>query len=229
MSARSDSTAPAILPRTAPDVPARVRRLVLALAAITAGTGALGTALSPYLLVEHPLVLIGLNPDSRHLVLVANRVELWQALLVGAARRGTNFIATFGLAAVYGHMLVTWLEKKRPWVQRVVRFVERLYAKLGVWLVVLLPVYWVAALAGAARLRLRVFVLATIPGQFAFVWGTLRFGEAIEQFTDPLIDWIAAHLVETTIACATAVVLARLWSRWRRRNRGENDGPDIPL
>lgn len=50
--------------------PAPRRRVLLALGVLS-GLTVLGTALSPYLLTEHPLVLLGLNPGGRHLVLVA--------------------------------------------------------------------------------------------------------------------------------------------------------------
>lgn len=216
------------LPRTPPDVAPRVRRLVIALAIAGTVTGLIGTALSPYLLVEHPLWLIALNPDSRHLVLVANRVELWQAVLVGSLRRSFNFASTYGLAGLYGFVLITWLEKKRPWVKRVVALIERLYAYLGIWLVVLVPLYWVAVLSGIARIRPHKYCLAIIPGQIAFVLGTLWFGGAIEQWTEPVIAFLTAHLFESTAVCVALVALQQLWSRWRKKNRDPGE-PELPF
>lgn len=217
-----------VLPRTAPDVSPRLRRLVIATAALLTGTALIGTALSPYLLVEHPLVLIGLNPDSRHLVLVAGRVELWQAVTVGALRRGVNFLATFGLGSVYGYVLVSWLEKKRPWVKRVLGLVERIYGSLGIWLIVFVPLYWVAALAGIARIPPLRYCLAIIPGQVAFVLGVLRFGEAIETWTEPIIAFVARHPLETTVVAALLVVTQQIYARWRKRQR-DPDEPEIPI
>ena len=214
------------LPRDAPDVPPRVRRVLLAMVAVSAGLGFLGTALSQYLLVEHPLILIGLNPDSRHLVLAANRVELWQAVAVGASRRGFNFIATYGLAGLYGYMLITWIEKRGAWAAAVTRLLERLYLRLGVWLVVLVPLYWVAALAGVARLGIGKFALAIIPGQIAFVWGTLYFGEAIEQWTEPIIAFVSQNVVACTLVCIALVLAQRVYARWRKRDPAE---PELPL
>lgn len=223
----SDPIEPPVgLPRDPPDVPPRVRRAVLALVAVSAGLGFLGTALSPYLLVEHPLILIGLNPDSRHLVLAANRVELWQAVAVGASRRGLNFIATYGLAGLYGYMLITWIEKKGSWAAAVTRLLERLYLRLGVWLVVFVPLYWVAALAGVARLGIAKFVVAIIPGQIAFVLGTLYFGEAIEQWTAPIIAFVSRNVVACTIVCIALVLTQRVYARWRKRDPAE---PELPL
>lgn len=216
------------LPRTPPDVAPRVRRFVIAVVTVGMVTGALGTALSPYLLVEHPLWLIGLNPDSRHLVLVANRVELWQALLVGTLRRSLNFMSTYALAGLYGYALITWVENKRPSAKRLIDLVERVYARLGIWLVVLVPLYWVAVVSGIARVRPARYGLAIIPGQIAFVLGTLWFGAAVEQWTTPIIAFLSAHLFESTAVCVALVALQQLWSRWRKRNRDPRE-PDLPL
>ncbi len=216
------------LPRTAPALPPRVRRLILALVAFTTITGVAGTALSPYLLVEHPLVLLGLNPISRHLVLVANRVELWEALIVGSARRTLNFLATYGVGALYGHALITFFEKRGRWAKKIVNTLEAVYARLGILLVILAPFYSVAALAGIARLRFRLFVIAILPGQvaFAFVW--LYFGNAVETWTDPIIDWLAKHVAEATAVAIALVVAQQLYARYRKRRKDQSE-PDLPL
>ena len=44
-----------------------LRRWVFALLAVVTVMGVLGTALSPWLLVRWPLVLVALSPDVRHL------------------------------------------------------------------------------------------------------------------------------------------------------------------
>jgi membrane protein YqaA with SNARE-associated domain len=224
----ADSGDVGVLPRTPPEVPPRLKRIILVAVALSAGTAAVGTALSPYLLVEHPLILIGLNPDSRHLVLVANRVELWQAALVGTLRRGLNFLATYGLASLYGYVLITWFEKKRPWAKRIVQLVERVYARIGIWLVILVPLYSIAILSGIARVRVRRFCLAIIPGQIAFVMAILWFGEAIEHWTDPIIAFVSRHVVATTVAFVILVAVQQAWTRWRKSRRPA-DEPDLPL
>jgi hypothetical protein len=220
-------SAPEVLVSQAPDVPPRVRRLVVGLAAVLTACALVGTALSPYLLVEHPLLLIGLNPDSRHLVLAANRVDMGSAVAVGALRRGLNFMVSFGLASLYGHVVVAWLDTKRSWVKSIVRFVESVYRHLGVWLVVFVPLYWVAVFAGAARLSWRKFAIAIVPGQILFVYAFLRFGEAIEGWTEPIIAFVTKHPVETTLAAVAAVAVQQIWSRLRKRSsKGGEPTPD---
>ena len=211
-------TEPMTDPTGAPAVAPEARRRIAIAATLLTACALVGTALSPYLLVEHPLLLLGLNPDSRHLVLVANRVELWQAVSVASVRRGLTFASTFALATIYGSVLVSWLEKKQPWLARPIAFVEAIHARVGVWLVVLVPFASVAAFAGIARTSWRKFVLAIIPGQVAFALALLWFGEAVEAWTEPVIAFIADHSVEATLAAAAVVAVLQLWSRIHKRD-----------
>lgn len=202
----------------------RIRRLVLAATAALTGGALLGTALSPYLIAEHPLWLLALNPDGRHLLLVANEVEPWQALAVGSMRRALSFLATFALAQIYAQRFVAWMRGQRPWMQRIVRFIEQAYARLGVWLVLSMPFTWVAGVAGSARMPWRRFAIAMVPGQVVYVGAMLWFGAAIESWTEPVYAFVADHPVGLT-AAALAVVGAQVaWSRLRRRDGEGVDG-----
>ena len=68
-----------------------------------------------------------------------------------------------------------------------------------------------------------------MPGQVVFVFAVLRFGEAIEEWTAPIVAYVTAHLVETTVVVAFLVVVQQLWSRWRKRNRKDDDPPSLPI
>jgi membrane protein DedA with SNARE-associated domain len=210
------------LARTPPVLPPRLKRIVLALVALTGVTGVLGTALSPYLLVENPLLLVGLNPDSRHLVLAAAHTELWQVVAVAAPRRAINFIATYGLGSLYGYVAVGWIERRHPWLKRVVRLGEMLYLRLGTWLVLLVPIYSIAGLAGFARMPLWKYALAIIPGQLAFVAGVFVFGESIKQWTTPIIAFLSQHLLASTLLAIALVATQQIYKRWRKAARDES-------
>jgi membrane protein DedA with SNARE-associated domain len=189
--------------------------------AALAGTGALtalslvGTALSPYLLVTHPLLLVGVAPEVRHLVLAAAEAPLLPLLLVGTLRRALGMASAYALAASYGLTAVRWLEQRYPRAARAIRFLEGLFGRFGVAMLVIVPGYTVSALAGAARTRPSVFLAATLTGQLLFVGATLLFGEAVGQWTRPLLSFLTAHLAECTLACVLLVVLQQLFSRRR--------------
>lgn len=210
------------LARVPPTVAPRVKRSIVALVAVTGTMGLLGTALSPYLLVEHPLLLVGLNPDSRHLVLAAGSTELWQVVAVGAPRRALNFVATYGLASLYGYLAVRWIEERHPWLKRVVGLLETLYRRLGIWLVVLAPIYSVAGLAGSSRMPFGRYVAAIIPGQIAFVAGVFVFGTSIAEWTMPIIAFLSAHLVEATVVACVIVAIQVVFRRRRKATQGES-------
>lgn len=204
---------------SAPDRAPHGRRLVLAAAtALTAAT-LLGTALSPYLLAEHPLALIALNPSGGHLVLVANHVDPWHAMVVGALRRGLSFVVVFALASAYSDKVAGWLEGKPAWLVRAAGAMETMCARAGAWLVILAPTYPVAVFAGMARMRWRTFVIALVPGQVAVVMGAQRFGEVIEAWTEPIVGFVTGHSLALTFAATALVAAQQTWSRWCARDR----------
>ena len=211
------------LPRTAPDVSPGVRRLILVVVAIAAGGGVLGAALSPYLLVEHPLWLVALNPDSRHVVLAAAQIDAWQLIAVAAPRRGFAFVATYGLGSLYGYKLIVWLEKKQPWLKKLIDLAERMFVRFGGWMVLVLPVFSVAGLAGVGRLPLYKFVLATIPGQIAWAYVMVYFGDAVSNWTEPIIAFLSEHLLESTLICIGLVAIHQIYRRYRK----SDDEPDL--
>ncbi|MCA9623083.1 MAG: hypothetical protein KC731_28890, partial [Myxococcales bacterium] len=57
--------------------PPRLRQAAIALIVVATVTGLLGAAFMPYLLVEHPLLLIGLSPGPANLVLAAGSLDPW--------------------------------------------------------------------------------------------------------------------------------------------------------
>lgn len=198
------------------NVPAGLRFRVLAAMALLSALGLLGTALSPYLLVEHPLALLGLNPDGRHLVLVAGSVDAWQAIAVAAPRRLLTVLGIFGVAYLYGPAMLERAASGRPRLARLIATLEGIYARFGIWLVLLVPFHWVAALAGAARMPFRRFTLASMPGQVVFAALFLEFGEAISGYTDAVLDWLAPRAVDATLLAVAAILFVQLLRRQAR-------------
>lgn len=198
----------------------RTRRAILFSVGALSALAMLGTALTPYLLTEHPLVLLGLNPGGRNLMLVANRVDAFPAVVVGSLRRGLGFVSVYALACLYGQSAIEWVQARGGWAQRALSVVQRAYNRLGVWLVLLVPFSFVAAFAGLARLRWRHFVMAIIPGQIVVVFVGLYLGETTRAWTDPVVDFAAARTLEMTGAFVVAVVAQQLLVRWRTNARG---------
>ena len=204
-----------LLARSAPEVSPRTRRLALSAMGLLTLVGLLGTALSPSLVAEYPLTLLGLNPDGRHLVLVAGHVEHWQAILVGAFRRALTVFAMFGVAYVFGHSLLARLDERPPWVRTLVARVESVFARAGLLMVVIAPFFWVAAFAGAARMHWRTFLVAMLPGQFALTSLYLYAGDVFSPYTDGIVAFIADNSVSLTLGAVLLVLTQELVRRRR--------------
>ena len=209
--------------RTRPDdLSPALKRLAVGGAAGLTLLSAIGTAFSPVLLIESPLLLIALSPEYRHLLLVAGRADFEAVIAVGTARRLLSMLSTYGLAAVYGFTVVRYLERRYPRVGSIVRFIESLFSRVGLPMLVLLPGYTLTAVAGAARAPFRPFLIATFIGQLIQMTIITLFGEAIQTWTDPIVAFLRAHLIESTALCVLLVIIQQLWSR-RRPPLGAED------
>jgi membrane protein DedA with SNARE-associated domain len=206
---RSNFPAPVAAPR-------RVRLAVVGLAGLLAVASIIGMALSPYLLVEHPLLLVALSPVGRHVALAVPSANHTLLVLVTVARRVVGESLTYGIGAVYGYAAVRWMHRRYPRLRRLLRFVEAMFARFGAPLLLLAPSHSLALLAGASRVRIASALSFLILGELAWVIGAIFFGHAISGFTRVLTAFISSYPVETTAACVL-LVGARLLFSWRKR------------
>lgn len=195
----------------------RLRRLVWGLLGLTTTASVLGSAFSPYLLVRHPLWLVALSPDARHVVLSAGSVAPLSVILIGAARRVLMCVAAFGAGVLYGATAVSWLERRYPRLGALLRYFERLFARWGAPLLILAPTPTLCVLAGAARTRVPAFLAAVSVGQLASVAIAYFVGDLLSAWTDLLIDFLSRHLIESTLIVVSLVAGAQLLSWWRSR------------
>lgn len=193
-----------------------VRNSVLMLSAVLVGASLLGTALSPYLLVKNPFLLVVISPATHHIVLAAASVEPIPLVSVATVRRVLTGLGGYGLGYVYGSVVLEWLAKRSPRLARITSFVEGAFARRGVVLLVLAPVQTLALLAGAARSRLPYFLAAITLGNALWISLTVYLGDALSHWTDRLRAYLDQHLLESTLACVVAVGLQQVFARWRR-------------
>lgn len=196
----------------------RLRSAVFALLGVVLGLSLLGTVLAPYLLVENPLLLVTISPAAHHVALAAATVEPVPLVAVATARRVVTGIAAYGLGFLYGRAALGWLEKSSPRFASFAGWVERLFARWGVWLLVLAPAPTVALFAGAARSRFVAFVIAIALGHGLWICATVFVGDAFAVWTDRLTSFLGEYLFESTAVCVALVVLQHVLSRRRRRS-----------
>lgn len=206
-----------VLPESAPP---RLRNAIWGLLTVLTVASLLGTALAPYLLVKSPLLLVALSPAAHHVALAAASVKAFPLIAVATLRRVLMGLAAYGLGYLYGRAALGWLEQRHPRLAQLVRFVERLYARFGVSLLIAAPAPTVAVLAGAGRSRLVSFLLALTMGHV--LWNTLtqHVGDAFARSTDLLTAFLDEHLLESTLLCLAVVALQQSISRLLRARRG---------
>lgn len=196
--------------------------LAVAIGALTA-VSAVATALSPTLLAEHPLVLVALEPRNRNLILTASRVDAVPFVVFATLRRVVSDPLYFALGHLYGQGAVRWIERRSGSGGRLVSLVERVFARTAPLMVFLFPGILVCVLAGAVRMRTRMFLLLNVSGTVAVVLALRLFSQrlegpvgAIQDFNDANVGWLTA----------LTVVLVVSWLAWQRF-RGASEIPSV--
>jgi membrane protein DedA with SNARE-associated domain len=195
----------------------RIRHLVFALLAVASVMAIVGTALSPYLLVRHPVWLVALAPEWRHIALAATKAPALPIVGVASIRKVLGLCGSYGLGVLYGDATVRWTERRFPKLGRFVRSVERLFARVGLVLLIVAPTHTLSILSGASGKRLTAFLVPTALGQVFWSYLTYRFGAAVSDWTTPFVDFVGRHLLVSTLVTAGAVSIYALVSRLRRK------------
>lgn len=197
----------------------RFRAGVFTLLGVLTAASLLGTALAPYLLVKSPLLLVAVSPAAHHIALAAASVDPVPLITVATLRRVLTGIGAYGLGFLYGRAALGWLDQRYPRLARLVAWIEQLFARWGLGLLVLAPAPTVALFAGAARSRFVFFVLALTLGHA--LWNSVTFyvGSTLAAWTDLLTGFIGENLLESTLVCFAAVALQQAFSSLARRRR----------
>lgn len=202
--------------------PPRLRTAILGLFFGVTLASLLGTALGPYLLVKSPLLLVALSPATHHVALAAATVDRPLPIGVATLRRVLTGLASYGLGYLFGGAAIVWLEQRHPRLARFVRFVERLFTRFGVALLVVAPAPTVAVLAGVARSRVGVFLAALTVGHALWISLIQYLGDTFARRTDLLTELVGEHLLESTLICVGVVVLHQTFRRLRRKRQLRN-------
>jgi membrane protein DedA with SNARE-associated domain len=192
---------------------------VFALLAALTVASLVGTALTPYLLVKSPLLLVAISAAAHHVALAAATVDPVPLVAVATLRRVLTGLGAYGLGYLYGPAALVWLEQRYPRLAKLVTWVERLFGRIGVLLLVVAPAPSVALLAGAARSRLPAFLVALTVGHLLWTSATFYVGDAFARWTDQLTASVGENLLESTLVCVLLVALQQAIALLRRRRQ----------
>ena len=207
---------------TSPSHPGR-RHLALLLVPIAAmvAAGYAADALWPSLVESNPLLLIALSAKNRYLVLVVNHVSTWAYYLVGTFRLLLPDPFFFALGWMYGDAALHWMERRTPTVGRIMRVLERWFARWGDPLVVLFPNNYVCTIAGAARMRPLRFATLNVIGTVGRLLMIQVIGDVFAAPIDGVLDLVARWRVPLLVVTISLVVVS--WMLELRNGRREID------
>jgi membrane protein DedA with SNARE-associated domain len=183
----------------------RVARLAGGTLAVLAIGSFVGSSSALYLVNHHPLLLIALSPIGRHLLLVAPTVDPVAFVAVAVVRRTLFYLASFYLGRAFGPPGVLWIEARARRFGRFVRWIERLFARFGGWMVLFSAGPTVSALAGISGMDVRKFLLLAVPGLVARMLVVVAVAEQLREPIEAALAWIEAHWVPGTILLATVL------------------------
>jgi membrane protein DedA with SNARE-associated domain len=212
-------------PTSPPPAPRLSRRRTLALLlAPIIGTTLLtltGTVLAPALLAEHPLLLVSLNPAPRHLVLATNSVDALPFFAVALARLFFADPFYYLLGRGFGADAVAWIERRSGASGKLLRSIEKLFARAGVVLLFIAPAGLMCVLAGAARMRPLLFVVVNLLGTIAGLLVVRASGAALAEPIETVREFVQANVIALTLASVLVVMI----SSYLRRRRARRSGP----
>jgi membrane protein YqaA with SNARE-associated domain len=190
--------------------------------------GFLGQAFSPTLLTYWPLVLLALSPIPRHMVLVAPITDPVPFVLIAGLRRFMASVLGYYLGLTYGEQGFAWVERRSARAGRVARWLERWMRRAGPLALIAIASPGLCAIAGTTKLSARVVFPCALLGQLIYVSATYALGDALEQWTAPILVFIREHVVVATVATATAIATYELVRRRRQRLAGTPATPNLP-
>jgi membrane protein DedA with SNARE-associated domain len=212
---------PAPLPPLSTEQKRQMRVWGTALGLLVAASMA-GSLSALYLVNRAPLLLIGLSPLARHLILVAPTVPLGAFLLVAVTRSVLSCFVSFRMGRAVGPFGWSWLEQSSPGMGQWARWVERMFERSSYAVVLLLPSGLVAAIAGISPMRTAVFLPIATAGILLRALLIAGLGQALLGPIQGLLDLIDRHWKEGTVA----LILIYTVLRWRKLRSGRATTPD---
>ena len=185
---------------------------------LTVVLGWVGDALWASLVDHHPLTLIALNAKPRYLLLTVNDIQTWMFYLFATARLVCTKPLVWLVGAWYGPRAMVWAEGRSERGGRMIRWMERHFARFGWAIVLVTSNNIVSLLAGSAGMHLGLYILLATVGTLVRLWLLDLIGEALTKPIDSIIAFVGHHRPAIVALSITVVVVGVLWQRRRGRS-----------
>lgn len=189
------------------------RNAVFGTIGLTVVLGWVGDALWASLVDRHPLTLIALNAKPRYLLLTVNEIQPWVFYVFATARLVCTKPLVWLVGAWYGPRAMVWAEGRSERGGRVIRWMERHFARFGWAIVLVTSNNVVSLLAGSAGMHLGLYILLATIGTLGRLWLLDLLGEALTKPIDSLIGFVGDHRPAIVALSITIVVVGVLWQR----------------
>jgi membrane protein DedA with SNARE-associated domain len=167
-----------------------------------------GDALTTTLATSHPAWLIALNARNRILILTTNELDAWTYYGIGSVRLLMSDPLFFILGMWYGDAGVEWMERRTHTWGQMLRQLQQWFGKAAYPLIFIAPNNPICLFAGAAGMPLRAFFAVNIAGTFARLWLIRRFGEAVENPIEDVLDFLREYRIPLLIVSVALVLLS---------------------
>ena len=155
--------------------------------------GFIGDIAGPKLINDHPLLQIALNPRNRWLLLATPQLSALSFYTVGFLRLVSTDPIGYVLGYQYGDKAVAWAEKQMGDTTGVIRMIQRGFGKVAPLVILIMPSFYWCVLAGAARMRLRVFVTLNIVGTIGRLVLFRIAGEAFREELEDILEFVQRY------------------------------------
>jgi len=181
--------------------------------------GTLADIFAAALVKHHPLVQMFFNPRNRYLLLASPRVGAISFFAVGFIRLVLTDPIGFLLGRQYGDAALKWAGDKMGDGGRFVTTLQRWFGKAGPVIILIAPNLYMCLLAGASRMRMRVFLTMNILGTVGRLVLIRLAGDAFNDELESVLEFIQRN--QWKLVAISFVVVALQTIRSRRRGQLE--------
>lgn len=163
-------------------------RILLAPFVVAMIAGTIADWTWPSLVNDQPLLLIGLSSKNRFLLLTAPQLDALGFFVVGFLRLVFTDPVTYVLGRQYGEAALRWIEDQTSTADEgksYIRKAERLFGRAAPLFILVAPSSMWCVLAGAARMKVWVFVTCNVAGTIGRL---VLFWYAADALREPLED-----------------------------------------
>lgn len=149
--------------------------------------------LGPKLITEHPLLQMFFNPRNRYLLLAAPQVDAVPYYIVGFIRLILTDPIAYVLGWQYGDSAIRWVEQKMGDSNGLIRKIERWFGKAAPLVILIAPSFNWCVLAGASRMKPKLFVALNITGTIGRLVLFRLAGDAFEDQLESVLDFVQRY------------------------------------